>query len=274
MGFRFRKSIKAGPVRFNLSNSGVGYSVGAGGFRYTSSPKKKKKSSVWLVLFKWMFYFAIASAVLALIVNYWYVWLILALLAGSLWGLVKLHNHISNPAPAPQPAEIQSSQEKVETEKLPADEPAPKEESKVFTYQVAGVQHYMDSLMSMMEPNYLYDYKKQELIDTYNTDRSIYRQTVDNKVLKLAPEPTNPHDPNAIQVKLGGLLVGYIAAKDCKHLLEKMGNDEIVNVHAEVFGGKYKRVNEDYDWERNRTKYTMEWGEDPYGIRLFIREKI
>lgn len=35
MGFRFRKSIKAGPVRINLSKSGVGYSIGGKGFRYT-----------------------------------------------------------------------------------------------------------------------------------------------------------------------------------------------------------------------------------------------
>lgn len=35
MGFRFRKSIKAGPLRVNLSKSGVGYSVGTKGFRYT-----------------------------------------------------------------------------------------------------------------------------------------------------------------------------------------------------------------------------------------------
>lgn len=33
MGVRFRKSIKAGPVRINLSKSGVGYSVGGKGFR-------------------------------------------------------------------------------------------------------------------------------------------------------------------------------------------------------------------------------------------------
>lgn len=45
MGFRFRKTIKAGPVNVNLSKSGVGYSVGAGGVRYTHSPKRKKKGS-------------------------------------------------------------------------------------------------------------------------------------------------------------------------------------------------------------------------------------
>ena len=35
MGFRFRKSINAGPFRINLSKSGIGYSVGGKGFRIT-----------------------------------------------------------------------------------------------------------------------------------------------------------------------------------------------------------------------------------------------
>lgn len=33
MGWSFRKSVKFGPVRVNLSKSGVGYSVGGKGFR-------------------------------------------------------------------------------------------------------------------------------------------------------------------------------------------------------------------------------------------------
>lgn len=35
MGFRFRKSINLGGLRINLSKSGVGYSVGGKGFRFT-----------------------------------------------------------------------------------------------------------------------------------------------------------------------------------------------------------------------------------------------
>lgn len=35
MGFRFRKSVNFGPLRVNLSKSGVGYSVGGKGFRVT-----------------------------------------------------------------------------------------------------------------------------------------------------------------------------------------------------------------------------------------------
>ena len=39
MGLRFRKSIKVGPARINLSKSGVGYSVGTKGFRVTKTAK-------------------------------------------------------------------------------------------------------------------------------------------------------------------------------------------------------------------------------------------
>ena len=35
MGFRFRKSFGAGSFRVNLSKSGIGYSVGGKGFRFT-----------------------------------------------------------------------------------------------------------------------------------------------------------------------------------------------------------------------------------------------
>jgi hypothetical protein len=39
MGLSFRKSVKAGPFRFNLSGSGVGVSVGVPGFRIGTGPR-------------------------------------------------------------------------------------------------------------------------------------------------------------------------------------------------------------------------------------------
>jgi hypothetical protein len=39
MGFYIRKSISAGPFRFNLSRTGVGMSVGVKGFRVGRSPR-------------------------------------------------------------------------------------------------------------------------------------------------------------------------------------------------------------------------------------------
>jgi hypothetical protein len=45
MGFRFRKSIKAGPLKINMSKSGIGYSVGTKGARITKTAKGKTRVS-------------------------------------------------------------------------------------------------------------------------------------------------------------------------------------------------------------------------------------
>jgi hypothetical protein len=42
MGFIYRKSIKAGPFRINLSKSGVGLSTGVPGFRVTQSSSGRR----------------------------------------------------------------------------------------------------------------------------------------------------------------------------------------------------------------------------------------
>ncbi|MGA2632597.1 MAG: DUF4236 domain-containing protein [Terracidiphilus sp.] len=39
MGWRFRKSLKLGPLRFNLSKSGIGTSIGVRGFRVGTDAK-------------------------------------------------------------------------------------------------------------------------------------------------------------------------------------------------------------------------------------------
>ena len=144
----------------------------------------------------------------------------------------------------------------------------------VNEYEVTGVVFYLKNLLSMMEPNYLWDYKKQDLIDTCNYDKPIYKMTVASKHLALSHEPDNPHDPNAIMVLLDDKLVGYIAAKDSKHILNIIDNHLFVTPMCVVRGGKYKMVVEEYDWEKDKSKYSMEHGEDEYGITIYIREKV
>lgn len=46
MGFRFRKTIKLGPVNINLSKSGVGYSVGGKGLRVTKKADGGTRTTV------------------------------------------------------------------------------------------------------------------------------------------------------------------------------------------------------------------------------------
>ncbi|MGN6385371.1 MAG: DUF4236 domain-containing protein, partial [Verrucomicrobiota bacterium] len=45
MGWSYRKSVRVGPFRVNLSKSGVGYSVGTGGFRVGQSARGRRYSS-------------------------------------------------------------------------------------------------------------------------------------------------------------------------------------------------------------------------------------
>jgi ADP-ribosylglycohydrolase len=46
MGWSYRKSIKVGPLRLNLSRRGVGVSTGAGPFRYSISPTGRRTRSL------------------------------------------------------------------------------------------------------------------------------------------------------------------------------------------------------------------------------------
>ena len=259
MGWNFRKSIKVGPARINLSKSGVGYSVGAGGVRYTKragSKKKAKKSSLWESI-KGFCCLLVVIAFVGLIVNYWK-WMLAVLVVGSAIGgtayfLLKRKHDEVQPEPVPE---------------------STAKDSDVFTYGVAGLNFYMDNLMSMMVPNYLYNYRKQELIDTCNTDINIYKQTIEDKQVELIQDPDNPHDPNAVKVLLGGKQIGFVPAESCTHILDLMRSDRIVNLAYTVEGGKYKRVDEDYDSIKDKSTYSMENGEDDYSVTLYIREKL
>lgn len=48
MGWRYRKSVKAGPFRLNFSKSGIGYSVGSKHYRVTKTAKGTVRETVTL----------------------------------------------------------------------------------------------------------------------------------------------------------------------------------------------------------------------------------
>ena len=84
MGWNFRKSIKVGPARINLSKSGVGYSVGAGSVRYTkrAGSKKRKQGDGFVVSFiKLCFYLFILTVAVYLVTTYWKLIVALAAIA-------------------------------------------------------------------------------------------------------------------------------------------------------------------------------------------------
>ena len=48
MGLRFRKSFNIGPLRINISKSGIGFSLGVKGFRVSRSAKGKMSATASL----------------------------------------------------------------------------------------------------------------------------------------------------------------------------------------------------------------------------------
>lgn len=100
MGFNFRKSFKIGPARVNVSKSGVGYSIGAKGFRFTKSAKRKKKSknSLWEGL-KGLFLLAAVVALISLVVKYKVIFIVLGILAvlAVVAYLVYVHRQLHQP---------------------------------------------------------------------------------------------------------------------------------------------------------------------------------
>ena len=53
-------------------------------------------------------------------------------------------------------------------------------------------------------------------------------------VVELVPEPTNPHDKNAIKILMDGVLIGYVPADLCLKVMPQIGKKTFV---ATISGG-------------------------------------
>lgn len=332
MGFRFRKSIKIGPARINLSKSGVGYSIGTKGLRYTKPAKGKSRTTASIPGTGISYTTSTGSkrksnksaaqtsgyssatnsggslpvvlgvlaalVVIYLLREYWLGLLLLGVIIVCIYLLIRFTKARNA---AELQAQIEAEREKLMAEKareaerqrleqerleaerleqerekqeLLAAEAEAQRKAEPKAYKVAGVQYYINNLLSMMEANYLYAYKKQDLIDTFNYNMPIYKTVCTATNMELVQEDDNSNDSNAVVVLLDQKIVGYIPRKECKHIRHLMDNDLVESFTFEVFGGKYKQVNEDYDWEKDKSTYTMETGEAEYGITIFIKEKL
>lgn len=56
----------------------------------------------------------------------------------------------------------------------------------------------------------------------HGADRSAWKK---GQAFELIPEPTNPHDPNAVKVMQGGKQVGYLAKEDAQKLAKMRERD-------------------------------------------------
>ena len=76
-----------------------------------------------------------------------------------------------------------------------------------------------------------------------------------------------------IKVIVDGAHVGYVKAGSCAHLLKVIRESRIKKISCEMFGGPYKYIEEEYDYDRDKEVYTLDKGTVPYAVHLTIDEE-
>ena len=141
----------------------------------------------------------------------------------------------------------------------------------VKTYKVTGMDYYKKAIKTLAVKNYDYGYTKKELEDNGLIGERVYQYEYYPIKIELVPEPTNPHDPNAIKVIADGVHVGYIKRGSCAHLLKVIAENRIEKIDCEMKGGKYKVLLADEDDYEDDT-YILEKGDAPISVHLFVTE--
>lgn len=141
--------------------------------------------------------------------------------------------------------------------------------AKFERHKVAGTSYHMDAIMALAQENPDYDLTKREIIDDDLTDERIYQYTFADGPVELVDDPGNEYDLNAIKVLVAGQHIGYIkrGSTGRVHNLQRAGR--VLGVTAEIYGGKYKVVtcDEDYDGTEH---YDLIKDETGYGAAIEI----
>ena len=129
-----------------------------------------------------------------------------------------------------------------------------------YNYYVAGTSYREANLERMLSRNPDFDAPKSYILDHYGEDDHIYRyHRYYTSDIKFTPEPTNPHDPNAIRIDVDGNFVGYVK-RGSTGRIRNLLNTPGASVRAEVYGGPYRYVYVD-DYGNTNALY----GDSPFG---------
>lgn len=122
-------------------------------------------------------------------------------------------------------------------------------ETKTTKFRVAGLFYHLDALIDAATENDLYEWDNDELLET--DEIKVYEYLFIGSV-KLEQEPTNPYSSTAIKVLFNNKLIGYVPSKRTKSINELITSDRIVSISHNIRGGKYKLVDEKYDYVEKR----------------------
>lgn len=109
-----------------------------------------------------------------------------------------------------------------------------------FGFEVAGIEYRMNEIIRLATPMKKWEMTDEQLLNKY-PGKKIYRYYFINEPVQLIPEPTNPHDSNAIKVVIANIHVGYVPATECS-LVKRYIEAGTYTYSAKINGGEYKMV--------------------------------
>lgn len=118
----------------------------------------------------------------------------------------------------------------------------------IASFDGVGMYYHEDNLAKIAEENEDYRLSKSSIEKEFGEDEPVYQYTYDG-FYKLVPEPDNPHDPNAIAIRLDDVTIGYIAKKDTQRVHELLGKGLYYRTY--VSGGHCKIIEDDELIERD-----------------------
>lgn len=125
---------------------------------------------------------------------------------------------------------------------------------------VAGTSYYNEAISKSMQSNSYYKLPDDKLIKLGR--ERVYKYFPLHENVTLVPEPTNPHDKNAVMVMLNHSLIGYIPREDAPFVCKLIASNSLLSAKVDILGGNVKtiRSNEDVVIEKNsfhvNLKYT------------------
>lgn len=108
---------------------------------------------------------------------------------------------------------------------------------KRYNFQVVGMSYRLDNLRTLAEEDSDYFLRGKEFIEEYEGRGVVNLNWFNPKLfgqVDLIPEPSNPHDPNAVRVEVAGTHIGYIKSGSCsqvKNLLASGAKVELTEIH-------------------------------------------
>lgn len=132
-------------------------------------------------------------------------------------------------------------------------------------FDAVGMQYYLDNYEDLCDKNDEYDLTNAQLLKQYDDGDEIYQYEYSNAHIKIEPEPTNEHDPNAIRISYKGKTLGHIKREETDKVRTYLAEGLPYKVVIE--GGPYKEISEDEDG-----KPYVEERETPLQVTVFFED--